>query len=163
VFTGEIRQEALPDGEATLHAAGLTAAELTGHREGAMADIDALDRRVVGWVRHPEHEFLDTNDRRVFLYRRGGNVVGYGYVQRSGRVGPICALEPVDLLPLTTHLVGSTRPPGAWQVIVPGPADPLFPALLRAGLRVDGPPAIFCSSWDGPAFDRYVPMNFAYG
>jgi GNAT superfamily N-acetyltransferase len=163
VFTGEIRQGALPDGEAALHAAGLTAAEFTGSRAEAQDDMDALDRRVVGWIRHPEHEFLDTRERRAFLYRRGTEVAGYGYVQRSGRVGPICALEPTDLLPLTTHLLGSTQPPGAWQIIVPGPADDLFPALLRAGLRIDGPPAIFCSSWKGPSFDRYVPMNFAYG
>jgi hypothetical protein len=64
---------------------------------------------------------------------------------------------------MTTHLLSATRPPGAWQIIVPGPADELFPTLLRAGLRIDGPPAIFCSSWPGPSFDRYVPMNFAYG
>ncbi len=163
VFTGEIRQGALPDGETALGAADLSAAEFSGFREQAQDDIDALDRTVVGWARQPEHVYLGTADRRAFLYRRGSDVVGYGYVQRSGRVGPICTLETADLLPITTHLLGATRPPGAWQVIVPGPASALYTALLRAGLRIDGPPAIFCSSWDGPAFDRYVPMNFAYG
>jgi hypothetical protein len=48
-------------------------------------------------------------------------------------------------------------------VIVPGPASELFAALLHVGLRIDGPPAVFCASWQGPAFDRYVPINFAYG
>jgi GNAT superfamily N-acetyltransferase len=162
VFAGDVRPGALPDAATALRDAGLTAAEFSGSRVKAQGDLDALDRRVVGWVRHQEHEYLDTRDRRAFLYQRGRDVVGYGYVQRSGRVGPICALEAKDLLPVTAHLLGSTNPPGAWQVIVPGPAEELFPALLRAGLRID-PPAIFCSSWDGPAFDRYVPMNFAYG
>jgi GNAT superfamily N-acetyltransferase len=163
VFTGEVRAGALPDGEAALASVGLTVAEFSGFREQAQADIDALDRTVVGWVRPSEHEYLDTRDRRAFLYHRGSDVVGYGYVQRSGRVGPICALDADHLLPITAHLLGATRPLGAWQVIVPGPAGAMFTGLLGAGLRIDGAPAVFCSSWDGPAFDRYVPMNFAYG
>jgi GNAT superfamily N-acetyltransferase len=164
LFTGEIRQGSLPEPEEALSAAGLEAIEfgVDVHVRDQVA-LDALDREVVGWERHPEHEFLATADRRAFLYRRGGADAGYGYVQRSGRVGPVCARTAADLGPITAHLLGSLQPPGAWQVIVPGTASGVFVPLLRAGLRIDGPPAIFCASWPGPAYDRYLPINFAYG
>jgi GNAT superfamily N-acetyltransferase len=164
VLTGELRDGGLPAGDAALVAAGLEPVpfgSLTDERVVENA-VDALDREVVGYARRPEHAFLQDPGRVGFLYRRTGETAAaaYGYVQRSGRLGPVASTDPALLVPIVAHLTAAIRPVGGWQVIVPGPSAALVP-LCRAGLRIDGVPALFCADWDGPRFDRYLPMNFA--
>ena len=48
-----------------------------------------------------------------------------------------------------------------WQLVVPGPAISVLEPLLRAGLRIDGTPAVYCADRTVPRFDRYVPGSFA--
>jgi hypothetical protein len=153
----------LPDAASGLAGAGLDAVAF-----GALEDpvvvataVDSLDRQVVGYARRQEHAFLSVPDRVGFLYRQGSELVAYGYAQPSGRLGPVCATDPNLLGGILAHLVAAVRPLGGWQAIVPGSAaDALIP-LLHAGLRIDGGPALYCGTWEGPQFDRYLPMNFA--
>jgi hypothetical protein len=44
---------------------------------------------------------------------------------------------------------------------VPGPAAEVFAELLRAGMKLDGPPVIFCSSELTTDHTRYLPSTFA--
>jgi hypothetical protein len=162
-MTGELRSGVLAD-----PGSGLASAALEAMAFGSLGDlarveeeVDALDLRIVGYTRPQEHHFLAVPNRLGFLYRKGGETVAYGYVQPSGRIGPLCALDPQLIPPILGHLVASVRPAGGWQAIVPGHASESFLLLLRAGLRIDGGPALYCSSWEGPRFDRYLPMNFA--
>ena len=98
------------------------------------------------------------------LYRPGvaDGVVGYGYVQPSGRIGPICVSDP-DLLPLIARSPGcppsGRRAPGrrscpasARRSRAPAPRRAAHRRRSGDLLRLD---------WDGPPFDRYLPMNFA--
>lgn len=163
VLIGELRADGLPDPVGGLAEAGLEALAFASLDDPAVVafELDALDRLVVGYARPQEHRFLAVPDRLGFLYREGTRIAAYGYVQPSGRIGPVCATEPSMLTPILGHLVRAVRPLGGWQAIVPGPAaDALLP-LMRAGLRIDEPPVLYCSSWDGPRFDRYLPINFA--
>jgi hypothetical protein len=57
------------------------------------------------------------------------------------------------------HLFATSTPDG-WQLSVPGPSVAL-PVLIDAGFRLDGAPALYCSTSGGPAFDRYLLGNFA--
>ena len=47
------------------------------------------------------------------------------------------------------------------MVHVPGPAAEPFAALLKAGMRFDGPPIIFCATEPGIDHSRYLPATFA--
>ena len=57
--------------------------------------------------------------------------------------------------------MGEVEPNGAWMVNVPGPAQDTFVGLLRAGLRLDGPPLIYCASAPSIDHSRYLPATFA--
>ena len=52
-------------------------------------------------------------------------------------------------------------PPEDWMVHVPGPAAETFVALLKNGMRLDGPPILFCATHDGIDHSRYLPATFA--
>lgn len=164
VLIGDLRPGVLPD-----PGAGLARARLEPLAFGSVEDgggqlagtLDRLDRVIVGYARPQEHRFLEAPGRLGFLYRQGSEVVAYGYAQASGRIGPVCARDPNWLPALLGHLVSAVRPLGGWQAIVPGPATQAFVPLLAAGLRIDGGPAIYCGTWNGPQLDRYLPMNFA--
>ena len=78
----------------------------------------------------------------------------------SVALGPVLVREPWMLTPALAELTDAVMPPGAWQAIVPGiAADALVP-LLEGGLRIEGSPAVYAADWDGPPFDRYLPMGF---
>ena len=47
-----------------------------------------------------------------------------------------------------------------WNVGLPGPSA-AFAELLGAGLRIEGPPVIYCATWPGPPYARIVPTGFA--
>jgi GNAT superfamily N-acetyltransferase len=139
-------------------------AELSRVDESAlMEQVDALDRQVLGIARRQEHRTWAEWGRQGFLLRGAGadGPAGYGYVHRSGRVGPVVAREESGLLPLLAELLTRVTPLDAWQVLVPGPAQQTLVALLRAGLRLEGPPALFCSSRASIDHARYLPATFA--
>jgi GNAT superfamily N-acetyltransferase len=131
-------------------------------RDQNSEEVDSLDRETVGFVRPDDHRFWQHEGRRCVLYRgHDGEPLGYGYVQPSGRVGPIALRDPSLAVPVLGDLMRRVRPPGAWQVVVPGTAaDPLM-ALLRAGLRFEGSPALYCASRASIDFERYLPAGFA--
>jgi hypothetical protein len=82
-------------------------------------------------------------------------------VQPSGRLGPLLVREPDLLGPALGELVRAVDPPEGWQAVVPGVAVGALLPLLRAGMRIDGGPAVYAATWPGPPFERYLPMNFA--
>ena len=88
-------------------------------------------------------------------------MLGYGYAHRSGRIGPVAALEPSYLPGFVGYLVRLTDVLEGRQLVVPGPASTVLVPLLQAGLRIDGTPAIHCAEGPGPRFDRYIPMSYA--
>jgi acetyltransferase (GNAT) family protein len=124
-------------------------------------ELDELDREVLGFSRRVDHLVWQAWDRRPFGLRAQSDVIGYGYAQPSGRVGPVVVRRSVDLLPLVGELMRQFEPPGEWMVHVPGPAADSFALLLRAGMRMDGAPVIFCATEDRIDHSRYLPGTFA--
>ena len=135
-------------------------------REGARrlaATLDALDSEIVG-VTHPQdHDFLRRDGRTGFLVReRGtGRALGYGYGSSVGRLGPIAALDPALHPAILGTIVRETPVLGPVAIWVPGTAAEASRALLEAGLRFDGFPALICWSTATHPFDRYVPISLA--
>ena len=137
--------------------------ELAGQDHRRLAeDVDRLDRAVFGFTRSEDHRAWRVWDRQGFMLTRDGETLGYGYAQAAGRVGPVAVVEASLLLPLVGELISRVRPIEAWQLLVPGTADATMVALLRAGLRFDGPPALFCATEPGPDLARALPGSFAF-
>jgi len=155
---------ALPDGVIAvpfLLPATAATGEAVALPSDLLAELEAVDRRVLGWRRRADHRAWLDDGRLLVRYRaRDGAPIGYGYVHRSGRSGPI-AVRHAELLPAVLgDLLGRLQPPDAWRLYVPGPSAALS-ALIEAGMRISGNPAIWSSSADGPAWDGYLPASFA--
>jgi GNAT superfamily N-acetyltransferase len=120
-----------------------------------------LDRAVTGFARAIDHAAWRAWERRLVGLFEAGRLVGYGYAQRSGRLGPVVVQRAELLLPFVGQLMREVEPLGAWMVHVPGPAADTFSGLLAAGLRLDGPPELFCASHHAIDHSRYLPSSFA--
>lgn len=173
LLAGELRPDALVRRPDRFDATPLSAFD-EGPREvgggspygpRALARAAAIDRELMGTERSEDHRFWRATGRIGLLFHRPGDrdgeALGYGYVQPSGRLGPILVREPSLLTPALAELTDAVVPPGAWQAIVPGAAAAALVPLLEGGLRIEGGPAVYASDWAGPPFDRYLPMNFA--
>ena len=124
-------------------------------------DIDAIDREVLGFTRPIDHSAWRTWERKPFGVCEGSSVVGYGYVQQAGRIGPVACLRARDVLPAIGSLMTKVQPPEDWMVHVPGVAADTFVALLNSGMRLDGPPVLYCATEARIDHSRYVPATFA--
>ena len=122
---------------------------------------NSVSQRLVGYVRPLDHAFWARERTGALFTDEAGTVLGYGYAQRSGRIGPVAALEPSYLPAFVGYLVRLTDVLEGRQLVVPGPARTILVPLLQAGLIIDGTPAIHCAEGPGPRFDRYIPMSYA--
>ena len=66
--------------------------------ESALAVLNAIDTRILGFTRETEHRWL-LNNRAGFFCRRDTKVVGYGFVGRED-TGPFALLSPDDIAPV---------------------------------------------------------------
>jgi GNAT superfamily N-acetyltransferase len=125
------------------------------------ATAAALDRELCGVERPADHEgWLRWGRRRYGIYESGA-ALGYGYVQESGRLGPLVVKQEELLLPLLGALMNQVEPVESWMVTVPGPAAQAFQGLLNAGFQLEGPPGIFCATELRVDHRRYLPASFA--
>jgi GNAT superfamily N-acetyltransferase len=124
--------------------------------------VDAIDRAVVGYAHPQDHAHLRATGRSGFVYMSAsGEPLGYGYSSEVGRFGPVAMLDETLTAPVIGHLCRTIRPRGATSAWIPGSNDRAIVALLRAGLRIEGFPALLC--WTRPfgAFDRYMLASLA--
>jgi len=136
-------------------------AEGPGHRELSEA-VGSVDLAVLGYERPSDHAWMRRDGRFGWLYRdRAGRALGYGYLTKVGRVGPAAAVEPGLLGPIVAHLLEAHVPAGASSLWVPGHAGEVVEMLLRAGLRLESFPALFCWSRPIADFRRYLPITLA--
>lgn len=122
---------------------------------------EALDLEVTGFTRPQDHAAWEQWGRVRHGLFSGSRLVGYGYAQQSGRLGPFVVRNSDNLLPLVGELTRQVEAVEDWMVHVPGPAQETFVALLRHGLRFDGPPIIYCATGQETDHSRYLPSTFA--
>lgn len=65
-----------------------------------LQDINRIDQQVVGHVRGIIHRWVATT-REGYVFKRGGQIVGYGYVGES--TGPFAVLDDNDLPAVLAH------------------------------------------------------------
>jgi GNAT superfamily N-acetyltransferase len=124
-------------------------------------EVADLDRAVAGIARPEDHAAWETWDRqRLGLFMKG-DLVGYGYVQPVGRLAPVVVRESELLLPFVGGLMAQLRDVETWMLNVPGPAAETFVALLKAGMRLEGPPIVYCATELRIDHSRYMPATFA--
>jgi GNAT superfamily N-acetyltransferase len=124
--------------------------------------IDAIDRAVLSYAHPADHSYLRASGRSGFLYRTGsGELLGYGYSSEIGRFGPVALLDETLTAPVLAHLLTTIQPRGAISAWIPGANDRAVVALLRAGLRIEGFPAMLCWTRPFAAFERYLPAGLA--
>lgn len=133
-----------------------------GHARLAAA-VEGIDREVCGFARAADHRYWRLDGRRGVLYtdRSSGRALGYGYRTSGGRLGPVAVDAPGILPAVLRDLVEREQPPGRWQLLVPGVADAALVPLLRAGMRFEGSPGLFCASEASISYERYLPSSFA--
>ena len=130
-------------------------------RPMAAHEVEQLDREVCGFERGADHDWWQQAGRLRFGLYQAGRAVGYGYVQESGRLGPVVVRDPGLLAPFVGGLMAQLSGVEAWMVNVPGPAFELFTELLKSGMRLEGAPAIFCATELRIDHSRYLPASFA--
>jgi GNAT superfamily N-acetyltransferase len=131
-------------------------------RSDTSAAIDSIDRTVLGYAHPADHALLRRSGRTGFLYRSDdGQPVGYGYSSEAGRFGPVALLDTTLTAPVLGHLMHAIRPRGATSAWVPGSNDRAMVALLRAGLRIEGFPALLCWTRPYAQFESYLPASLA--
>jgi len=125
------------------------------------ADTQSLDKEVCGLTRVPDHEWWEELGRKRYGLFSGHELVGYGYVQEVGRLGPFVVRREEHLLPFCGQLLAEMPDVDTWLVNVPGSANETFVALLHAGMRLEGPPAIYCANELRIDHSRYLPASYA--
>src|SRR4051795_1313806 len=146
---------------------GLPRTELPSLRTGLtiqhipVSATTPLDVEVCGVAREIDHEWWESMGRVRYGLFDGTETVGYGYMQQTGRLGPFVVRSGDDLLPFVGRLIVEAPEVEAWMVNVPGAATETFVALLHAGFRLEGPPAIFCASELRIDHSRYLPASYA--
>jgi GNAT superfamily N-acetyltransferase len=126
------------------------------------AALASIDRAILGYAHEADHAFLRTTGRTGYVYRsEDGEPIGYGYSSEAGRFGPVALLDETLTAPVLGHLMNAIRPRGATTAWIPGANDRAMVALLRAGLRVEGFPALVCWTRPFAHFEGYVPASLA--
>ena len=160
---------ALPEGIAAVpfgNAEGPIAGEQARSSAFASAStttaIEAIDRAVLGYAHGADHAYLRASGRTGFVYRTsGGEAVGYGYSSAAGRFGPVALLDETLTAPVLAHLLTAIEPRGATSAWVPGANDRAMVAMLRAGLKIEGFPALLCWTRPFAEFERYMPAGLS--
>ena len=165
-LAGEPRRwSAIPPLPRTLESVPFEALAANGH-DGArrLADlVDEVDLAVLGYTHQEDHEYLRRDGRLGFLARDRvtGRPMGYGYGSPVGRIGPVTAIDPALQPSLLGTIVRDAPVMGTMAVWVPGTCDAATRALLAAGLRYEGFPALVCWTGAEHPFTRYIPISLA--
>lgn len=126
------------------------------------AAIAAIDGAILGYAHEADHAYLRTTGRTGFVYRaEDGEPMGYGYSSEVGRFGPVALLDETLTAPVLGHLMNAIRPRGATTAWIPGANDRAMVALLRAGLRIEGFPALLCWTRPFARLEGYLPASLA--
>ncbi len=119
------------------------------------AILDELDLTILDHRRQADHAWL-LNDRQGYLYYRGDQPVGYGYV--GLRSGPFALLDPTDFPAVLAHAENTAAASGRdhFGLEVPLLNRTAVAYLLARGFQMDGFIALFMSDAPFGQFDHYI-------
>ena len=120
-----------------------------------LAEIGRIDEVVLGHRRDVDHRWL-LADRQGFLYRRAGQVAGYGYAGKFS--GPFALLDPADFPAVLAHAESIVAAQGhpAFSVVVPMINQTAAGYLLQRGFRLDPFFSYLMSDKPFGRFEHYI-------
>jgi GNAT superfamily N-acetyltransferase len=120
-----------------------------------LAAIDGIDQVVLELRRDAMHEFM-LRHQQGYLYRRGTQVVGYGYV--GERAGPIALLHTSDFPAVLAHMEGVAAERGLATLDLPVPLINRAAVAYLLGRKYRFAERIFFCMSDEPfgKLDQYV-------
>jgi hypothetical protein len=121
----------------------------------ALAMLGAIDSAVLAHTRDADQHWLIAN-REGYLYRRAGEVVGYGYVGK--RSGPFALLNPADFPAVLAHAESRAAAQGHdhFGLEVPMINRAAVDHLLARGFRIDWFMALFMCDEPVGALEQYI-------
>jgi len=119
--------------------------------------LAVLERAVIEFDRGEAELTWLVKEREGYLYRRGGEPVGFGFIGRSG-VGPVAALDPADQPAILDHIEGRAAEMGREEIgfEVPMVNEIAMRHLLGQGYRMDTFLTLLLSSRPFGQFDRFI-------
>ena len=119
--------------------------------------LDAIDRQVRGGARARDHQELFSRGVGSAFFV-DNSMVGYAYVRRDGRIGPLAAVAASYVAPLFAYSMAAIRREfgASWcTALIPGVNMRAQRVALRAGLTVEGS-YIFAGDVDIGELECYV-------
>lgn len=125
---------------------------------GELALLGELDEELVGFRPDIDHSWL-LSDRAGYLYTRGGQAVGYGYLGK--RNGPFGLLDNRDFPAVLAHAETAAHEAGYkhFGLEVPMPNRPAVTYLLERGFRLEPFTIQFMSDSDLGQMANYILTN----
>lgn len=113
-------------------------------------ELDALDRRCLGFARGVDHAWWLGSGMTASAYRREGELVGYAYVDEEATLGPVLGADESTACAIVADRLRSFDHPEEIKVQVHGNLAGIFQMLVRAGARIQpaGYRFLYCSSGD---------------
>jgi hypothetical protein len=135
--------------------------------EPAPASTDVLpffakvDGAILGFQRDDDHTWL-LSDRQGWLYRRQGQVVGYGYT--GAQSGPFALLEPADFPAVLSHAENQALAAGhkSFKLIVHATNRHAIDYLLAHSYTANSFPATLLSDAPFGRLDHYIGTDPAF-
>ena len=126
--------------------------------DGTVEAILTVEEQVLGHRREPDVRFF-LGDRPGVLYRRRGDVVGYGFDPGpGGSFGPIALLDPDDVPAALAHLETAAYEHGldSLDILLPLANRTGVDWLLRRGFRIEPFWVLYLADAPFARYDRYV-------
>ena len=126
-----------------------------GPGEPDLSTLQALDKAILGYTRDVDHLWL-AQTHHGFLYRRGGQAVGYGYAGASN--GPFGLLDPSDYPAVLAHAetLAAARGDGETGFEVPLINQHAVDYLLRQRYMMDSFFAFYMSDHPLGRLENYI-------
>jgi GNAT superfamily N-acetyltransferase len=119
-----------------------------------LSDLNRIDRKIVGHVREAVHEWLGTM-RNGFVYKRNGEVVGYGYIGSDH--GPFALLDDNDFPAVLAHAESLTAKKGEeFGAVAPLINTKAIQYFVEHKYQIDSFSAIFMSNIPFGKFENYL-------
>jgi GNAT superfamily N-acetyltransferase len=119
-----------------------------------MEELRAIDLAVLGHTRDVDHAWL-LSQRRGYLYRQAGRIVGYGYVAEDA--GPFALLDPALFPAVLAHAAGEAAGlVDRLYLEVPLVNRHAVDYLLREGYHMSAFTALFMSDEPFGRFENYI-------
>jgi GNAT superfamily N-acetyltransferase len=137
------------------HASDLQFDRMVDVRPYLLSQLGEMDQTILNYRRDIDHAWLIEN-RRGFLYKRNGAVVGYGYT--GLRNGPFALLEAADFPAVLAHAenLAVENQQEHFGVEVPMHNQAAVDHLLGRGFRLDAILAVLMSDVPFGRFENYI-------